>query len=63
MSLIKTWYTPEEAAEKFGLGKETVLEWVAEGLVRCEKDDGNVDRLNIDDVALQVEELIRHPDD
>ncbi len=59
MSLIKTWYTPEEAHAKFGVEKTTILEWVDEGLVRAEREEGNVVRVNIDDVQLQSEVLLR----
>ena len=30
MSLVKTWYPPEAAAEKFGISIGQILEWVAE---------------------------------
>ncbi len=59
MALVKTWYAPEEAAAKFGLGKARVLEWVEEGLVRCEREKGKVVRVNIDDVRLEVESMVR----
>lgn len=58
MSLVKTWYTPEEAEAKFGVRKDQILEWVEEGLVRSERD-GEVMRVNIDDVQLQSDVLIR----
>ncbi|MDW7645965.1 MAG: MerR family transcriptional regulator [Desulfuromonadales bacterium] len=59
MSLVKTWYSPESAADKFGVGKAAVLEWVDEGLVRCEREGGKVSFVNIDDVRLQVEAMVR----
>ena len=59
MSLVKTWYTPEEAEGKFGVKKERILEWVDEGVVRSEEENGSIARVNIDDVRLQVEEMIR----
>ncbi len=59
MSLVKTWYTPEEAEEKFGIKKGRILEWVDEGLVRCERENGRVARVNIDDVQLQADSLVR----
>jgi len=59
MALVKTWYTPEEAVSKYGVTKETIFEWVEEGLVRCEREEGNVARVNIDDVKLEVENMVR----
>ena len=56
MSFAKTWYTLEEAAEKFGLKTETILEWVDEGVVRAEEEDHSV-RVNVDDLDLKVQEM------
>jgi hypothetical protein len=58
MSLIKTWYTPEAAAEKFGIGTGQLLEWVAAGLVRVELDGEKVKLVNIDDVRLEVGAMV-----
>ena len=58
MSLVKTWYSPESAADKFGLTMEQLSEWVDGGLVRAEKDDGKVVRVNIDDVRLEVDAMV-----
>jgi predicted site-specific integrase-resolvase len=58
MSLVKTWFSPEKAADMFGIGKGLILEWVDEGLVRCERQGGQVARVNIDDVKLQVDALV-----
>ncbi len=55
MALVKTWYTVEEAVAKYGFGREQIMEWVEEGLVRYERDDGRIARVNIDDVELQAE--------
>ncbi len=59
MSLVKTWYTPEAAADKFGIQQERLMEWVQEGLVRAEREDGKVVRVNIDDVRIEVESMVR----
>ena len=61
MSLVKTWYEPQSAADKFGLPVDKILAWVDEGLVRCEREDGTVARVNIDDVRLEVEAMVREP--
>lgn len=58
MSLIKTWYAPETAAEQFGVNVGLILEWVAAGLVRAEQDGEKVVRVNIDDVRLEVEAMV-----
>ncbi|MDT8441762.1 MAG: MerR family transcriptional regulator [Desulfuromonadales bacterium] len=58
MSLVKTWYTPEDAASKFGLTMEQLLRWVEEGLVRAEQEEGKPVRVNIDDVRLEVEAMV-----
>ncbi len=59
MSLIKTWYTPQEAEDKFGVQQARILEWVEEGLVRCEREGDQVVRVNIDDIKLQSDDLLR----
>lgn len=58
MSLVKTWYTPESAADKFGLQLSQLQKWVTEGLVRAEQEGDKVVRVNIDDVRLEVESLV-----
>lgn len=59
MALIKTWYEPEAASAKFGVPTEQILTWVEDGLVRCEREDGEVVQVNIDDVKLELESFIR----
>ena len=59
MSLVKTWYSTEAAADKFGLQPGILLAWVEEGLVRCEREEGKVARVNIDDVRIEVEAMVR----
>jgi predicted site-specific integrase-resolvase len=58
MSLVKTWYTPEDAADKFGIQLSQLLEWVEEGLVRAEQEAAIVVRVNIDDVRIEVESMV-----
>lgn len=55
----KSWYTPEEAEAKFGIAKSLILEWVEEGLVRCEMERDKVARVNVDDLELKLEERVR----
>lgn len=59
MALIKTWYEPAAAAEKFGILKSLIMLWVDDGLVRCEREHGKVARVNIDDVRLRVEDMLQ----
>ena len=58
MSLVKTWYTPEAAADKFGLQPAQLTQWVEEGLVRAEKQGDTVMLVNIDDVRIEVEAMV-----
>ena len=58
MSLVKTWYSVESAADKFGLQHSQLMTWVEEGLVRSEKEEDKVVRVNIDDVRLEVEAMV-----
>jgi hypothetical protein len=55
MALHKTWYSPEDAVSKFGVSQEKILEWVDQGLVRCEREDDVVMLVNIDDLRIEVE--------
>jgi hypothetical protein len=59
MSLAKTWYSPDEAASKFGVPKPLILKWVDEGVVRCEHQDARVVVVNGDDVELMVKEYVK----
>ena len=55
MALIKTWYSPEDAAAKYGVLQEKILEWVEQGLIRCEREDDTVTLINVDDLRIEVE--------
>jgi predicted site-specific integrase-resolvase len=57
MSILgDSWCAVEEAESKFGVSKDLILEWVKEGIVRSEEQDGKVIRVNIDDLELKIEE-------
>lgn len=58
MALVKTWYDVDAAADKYGIKKSTLLFWVDEGLVRCEREHGDVVRVNIDDVRLRAADMV-----
>ena len=57
MSLGITWYSLEEAECKFGLKRVAILKWVEEGLIRSERADNRVVRINGDDLNLKVQEF------
>jgi hypothetical protein len=59
MSLAKTWYTPDEAASKFGVPKSLIIKWVDEGIVRCEQQGTQVVVVNGDDLELKVKEYVK----
>lgn len=59
MSLVKTWYTPEAAADKFGIQVSQLLAWVTEGLVRAEQEGEKIVQVNIDDVRIEVETMVQ----
>jgi hypothetical protein len=56
MSFDKIWYTLEEAESKFGVQRGRILEWVEEGIVRCEHEKDKVVRINSDDLELKLSE-------
>lgn len=55
MALLKTWYSPEDAAAKFGVTREQILEWVEQGLIRNEREEDVVTQVNVDDLRIEVE--------
>lgn len=59
MSLVKTWYTLQEATEKFGVEEQRILEWVEQGMIRAEHAKRTVVRVNADDLDLKLQELTR----
>jgi len=57
MSLTKTWYTIDEVMDKFGLERRMITKWIDDGIVRTERTDNGIERINIDDIELKVQEL------
>ncbi len=58
MSLVKTWYSPQEAEGKFGVAKEKIMALAQEGLIRFESEEGEIVRINIDDLTLELGQLL-----
>jgi hypothetical protein len=57
MSMVgESWCSIEEVESKYGVSKDLVLQWVTEGILRSEEQDGEVIRVFIDDLELKIEE-------
>jgi len=54
MSLTKSWYTIDEAASKYGISVQKLLDWVEDGLIRSEVDKGKVIHINGDDIEMEL---------
>ncbi|MEI6208399.1 MAG: MerR family transcriptional regulator [Desulfuromonadales bacterium] len=54
MSLTKKWYTVADAASKYGVSTDQLLQWVDCGLVRTEEDKGETTLLNSDDIEQEL---------
>lgn len=61
--ISKSWFTIQEAAEKFGIDPAVILEWVNEGLVRTEGEGEQVMQVNGDDIELKLEERVAGKED
>ena len=58
MLLEKSWFTLDEAESKFGVEKAQIMEWIEEGVVRCEMEKDVVARVNADDLELMMKERV-----
>jgi len=57
MSMVgESWCPIEEVESKYGVSRDLVLQWVTEGIVRSEEENGEVVRVYIDDLELKIEE-------
>jgi hypothetical protein len=57
MSMVgESWCPIEEVESKYGVSRDLVQQWVTEGIVRSEEENGEVVRVYIDDLELKIEE-------
>jgi len=54
MSLTQSWYTIEDAAQKYGLNTAQIKLWVDQGLVRAETQKGTPLLVNINDIEQEL---------
>lgn len=54
MSLTQSWYTIEDAAQKYGLNTAQIKLWVDQGLVRAEAKKGAPLLVNINDIEQEL---------
>ena len=59
MTLEKNWQRLDAAAQKYGIEKSSLLAWIEEGIIRCERDADQVVRVNLDDLELKIHELTK----
>lgn len=59
MSLEQNWQKLDDAAQKYGVAKSSLLTWIEEGIIRSEVDAEGILRVNLDDLELKIHELTR----
>ena len=59
MSLEQNWQSLDDAAQKYGVEKNSLLAWVEEGIIRSERNAEQVLLVNLDDLELKIHELTK----
>jgi predicted site-specific integrase-resolvase len=59
MSLEQNWQNLDNAAQKYGVEKSSLLTWIEEGIIRSEVDADGILRVNLDDLELKIHELTK----
>jgi hypothetical protein len=59
MSLEQNWQNLDDAAQKYGVEKSSLLSWIEEGIIRSEENAEQVLLVNLDDLELKIHELTR----
>lgn len=59
MSLEQNWQNLDDAAQKYGVEKSSLLSWVEEGIIRSETNAEQVLLVNLDDLELKIHELTK----
>lgn len=57
MTLQKNWQSLDAAAQKYGIEQSSLITWIEEGIIRSERGDDQVIRVNLDDLELKIHEL------
>ena len=59
MSLEQNWQSLDDAAQKYGVEKSSLLAWIEEGIIRSEENAEQVLLVNLDDLELKIHELTK----
>lgn len=59
MSLEQNWQNLDDAAQKYGVEKSSIQNWIEEGIIRSEENAEQVLLVNLDDLELKIHELTK----
>lgn len=57
MTIEGSWLEVDAAIAKYGIGREKLCRWIADGIIRTEEGRDKVLRINIDDLDLKIQEI------